>query len=131
MLKVESKIGKVNRNVNDIYKILSDFNLIEPFIPKNQVEDFAVYENKCSFIVQGQQITLYILDKEENNFIKYGNNGENLVNFLFWVQLKEVEPYLTKFKLTLHLDVPSWMSLMLKSKIEKALNEAVDKISTL
>lgn len=131
MLKVESKIGTVKRRAEDIFNLLSDFRFIAPYIPKDQVENFVAENDKCSFVVQGQKITICIIDKEENNYIKYGNEAEGPINFFFWIQLKAVESYITKFKLTLHIELPSWMHLFVKGKIEKALNEAVDKISDL
>lgn len=131
MLEVESKVGSVKRNVDEIYNLLTNFKLIESYIPKEQVEDFVVEEDKCSFTVQGQKVVICIIDKEENNFIKYGSDNDSKIKFFFWIQMKSVEIYSTKIKLTLHIDLPFFMHPFVKSKIENALNEVVDKISSL
>ncbi len=131
MLKIESKIGTVNRNISELYSLLTNFELLASIVPKDEIQEFEVKEDRFSFVVQGQKTEIVIADKEENNFVKYANGEISPAKFFFWIQMKEKEPYVTKIKLTLHLDVPLLLQPFIKGKIEKGLNEIVDKLSLL
>ncbi|GAB4446285.1 MAG: hypothetical protein Fur0028_00630 [Bacteroidales bacterium] len=131
MLKIESKIGTVRRPVSDLYALLSNFENIVSFVPQDQVQDLMVEKERCTFTVQGQKMEIVIIDKELNNFIKFGSGEASPVTFFFWIQMKEADTYTTKIKLTMHLDIPMLAQPFVKGKLEKALNEMMDKISVM
>ncbi|HNV96621.1 MAG TPA: hypothetical protein PKG63_09120 [Bacteroidales bacterium] len=74
---------------------------------------------------------IIIIDKEINNYIKFGSGEISPVTFFFWIQMKATEAYVTKIKLTMHLDIPLLAQPFIKGKLEKALNEMMDKISVM
>lgn len=130
MMTVESKVGRILRPAEDIYNILSDFRKIEPLIPKDQVKNFIAEEDSCSFEVEkAGTLEIKIINREPFSLIKYTGGGSIQLEFFFWVQLKEAAPGDTRLKLTLKADIPQMMQFMVKGKIEKALNDLVDKIS--
>jgi len=131
MLKIESKIGTVRRSSIDLYELLSNFENFISYIPQDQIKDLKVEKDRCSFTVEGQKMEIIIIDKEPQNFIKFGSGELSPIKFFFWIQMKEVEPYLTKIKLTIHLDIPLFFQPFVKGKIEKALNEMMERISSM
>lgn len=129
MLKVESKIGTVHRRTEDLFVLLSNFENIVSYVPHDQVQDLVVEKERCTFTVQGQKMEIIIIEKELNNYIKFGSGETSPFKFFFWIQMKEAEAYVTKIKLTMHLDIPLLAQPFVKGKLEKALNEMMDKIS--
>ena len=131
MLKVESKIVTIHRSAEDIYALLSKFENFLPFLPQEQIHDLQIEEDHCSFTVEGQKMELVILEKIPFHTIKYGSGENSPFKFLFWTQLKEIEPFHTKIKLTIHLDVPLMVQPFIKGKLEKALNSMADRFSAM
>ena len=131
-MTVESKVGKILRPAEEIYAILSDFRKIESLVPKDQVKNFTATEDTCSFeIEKAGTMEIKIINREPFALIKYTGGGSIPLQFFFWVQLKEAAPGDTRLKLTLKAEIPQMMQFMVKGKIEKALNDLIDKISTM
>ncbi|PIP55328.1 MAG: hypothetical protein COX07_00480 [Bacteroidetes bacterium CG23_combo_of_CG06-09_8_20_14_all_32_9] len=129
---IESKIGKILRPAEEIYNILSDFRKIGPLLPKEYVKDVTITQDTCSFTAEGAgNMEIKIVNRNPFALIKYTSGSSVPVPFFFWVQLKEAVPGDTRLKLTLKAEIPKMMEFIVKSKIEKALNELVDKISAM
>lgn len=132
MMTIESKIGKILRPASEIYSVLSDFRKIAPLVPKEHVKEFNATEDSCVFEVENAgTMEIKIVNREPYTLIKYTGGGKIPLEFFFWIQLKEVAFSDTRIKLTLKAEVPKMMQFMVKGKIEKALNDLVDKISSL
>lgn len=132
MLKINSKVGIINRNVEDIYSKFSNITNILNQIPEEYKKDISV-ENETIIINNPLIGTLKIkiLDLKKNDTIKYGTTEDSKIQFFFWIQLKPIEPYKTKFRFVLHIDIPILLRPFVKGKLEDALNEMVDKISAI
>jgi len=131
MLKVESKIGTVRRSSTELFELLSNFENFIAYIPQDQVKDLWIEKDRCSFTVEGQKMEIVIIEKEPQNFIKFGSGEVSPFKFLFWIQMKEVGPYTTKIKLTMHIDIPLIAQPFVKGKLEKALNEMMERLSSM
>jgi len=131
MLKVESKIGTVRRSSTELFELLSNFENFIAYIPQDQVKDLWIEKDRCSFTVEGQKMEIVIIDKEPQNFIKFGSGEVSPFKFFFWIQMKEVDSYTTKIKLTMHLDIPLMAQPFVKGKLEKALNEMMERLSSM
>ncbi len=131
MIKVESKVGTIHRDISDVYNLLSNFNLITKYLPSNAIQDLKVENNRCTFTINNQRLSIVILEKVENNYIKFGSDEDSAIKFFFWIQMKSARPYLTKIKLTMHIDAPWLLNFMIKKSLEKGLNNAVDILSKL
>lgn len=131
-MQIESKVGKILRPAEEIYKIISDFREIEQLVPKEKVKDFTATEDVCSFTAEGAgNIELKIVNREPFSLIKYTGGGNIPLSFFLWIQLKEANPNDTRIKITLRADIPKVMESMFKNKIEKALNSLIDRISAI
>ncbi len=129
-MQIESKTGKILRPAEAIYNIISDFSKIEPLIPKDKVKDFTATEDICSFTAEGAgTIELKIVNREPFSLVKYTGGGNIPLKFFLWIQLKEAAINDTRIKITFRADIPKAMEVIFKSKIEKALNSLINKIS--
>ena len=55
--------------------------------------------------------------------IKLGGDGMMPFEFNLWIQLLENGPYDTRMKLTFQAELNMMMKMMLKGKLEKAINQ--------
>ncbi len=131
MLKVESKVGIIHRSAEDIFNVFSNFNNFISYLPQEHFQDVQITDDSCSFTSNGQFIKVLILEKQPFKTIKYGSDENTAVPFFFWVQLIQIEPYVSKAKLTIHIDIPLMAQPFIKGKIQKALNTLIDKFSSL
>lgn len=126
MTEFESKIVAIRRTPEDIFRVLSDFRQFTPLIPKDKVEGWEADEDSCKFNVKGLgQTGLKIINKEPFQTVKITGDGKLPFEFFLWVQLKEVAPYDTRMKLTLHAD----LNMMLKMMLQKQLSEGIDTMA--
>lgn len=125
MLKLESKIGTIRQNDENIYNFLSDFNNLKHLIPSDKVKDFEATQDTCHFSVPpAGKVGLHIVNLEPYKTIKIA--GEGMKNdFFFWIQLKQVAPYDTKVRLTIHAEV----NPMIKALVSKPLQKFIDTLA--
>jgi len=129
MLKVESKIGTIQRPDSDIYNFLVDFNNFKSLIPEDKITNWEVKGDTCTFTVEGLGNTgVKIIDKEPYKTIKLTGIESSQYNFFFWVQLKQVDENDTKIRLTIHADINPMIQMMAKQPLKKFLDTMVDQI---
>lgn len=131
--KYESKQTSSRCSAASIYKIASDLSNLERvrnLIPEDKVKDMDFGEDYVRFKVDGlgQKICIRIIDKEEENYVKFGL--ENLpVAANFWIQMKEVTPTDTRLKLTVVADIPAMFKMMIGNKIQEGLDRAAEMLA--
>lgn len=129
MLQVESKIGKIERNQEEIYELLSDFNKASKLFPPDKLQGAIIEQDRVVVThPEAGKIEFSILQKEPPSLIKYSGNLQNNYNFFLWMQLKSLTELDTRFKITIKLEVPSMIGWALKSKLKNMLDEMVDRI---
>jgi len=82
------------------------------------------HRNKANFsqhsvtieVMQGMNITLQIIEEEPYKLIKLGS--EQNKEFCIWIQLKQVAPYDTRIRITLHADIPLMAKMFAKNKLQ-------------
>lgn len=131
--KYESKITSIPAPVEAVYKGLSNFKNLErvrDLIPQDKVQELDIEEDSIRMKVDGlgQKIVIRIVDRIENDTIKFG--FENLpLSLNFWIQLKEVAPEDTRMKLTLKADIPMMFKMMFEKKIQQGIDDAAEMIA--
>ncbi|MCQ2347526.1 MAG: SRPBCC family protein [Paludibacteraceae bacterium] len=126
--KYESKIQSIPASAAQVYSVLSNLkNLdrVKDLIPQDKVQELEIEEDAVRMKVDGlgQKICIRIVDKIENDTIKFG--AENIpMQMNFWIQLKEVTPQDTRVKLTLKADIPMMFKMMLNKKIQQGIDDA-------
>lgn len=131
--KYESKITSIPAPVEAVYKGLSNFKNLErvrDLIPQDKVQELEIEDDYIRMKVDGlgQKIVIRIVDRIENDTIKFG--FENLpLSLNFWIQLKEVAPEDTRMKLTLKADIPMMFKMMFEKKIQQGIDDAAEMIA--
>ena len=131
--KYESKITSIPAPIEAVYKGLSNFKNLErvrDLIPQDKVRELDIEDDSIRMKVDGlgQKIVIRIVDRIENDTIKFG--FENLpLSLNFWIQLKEVAPEDTRMKLTLKADIPMMFKMMFEKKIQQGIDDAAEMIA--
>ena len=126
--KYESKIQSIPAPVDKVYPVLSNMMNLErvrDLIPADKVQEMDITEDAVKFKVDGlaQKVTIRIVDKIENDTIKFGLDNMPVAGN-FWIQLKEVEPNDTRVKLTVKADIPVFFRMMIEKKLQQGLDDA-------
>jgi carbon monoxide dehydrogenase subunit G len=131
--KYESKITSAPCSAQQIYRVLSNMQNVErvrEFIPADKVQEMEIEPDRIRMKVDGlaQKITIAIVDRIENDTIKFGAEGIPM-NANFWIQLKELAPNDTRIKLTVKADIPMMFKMMIGNKLQDGLNQAADMLA--
>lgn len=131
-IKYESKIGQIAANDAIVFAVLSNLENINHFrdvIPQDKLQDIEVSSDRVRFKIEGlgQKIAILIVEKEEYKTIKYG--AESLpVPLNVWIQLKQMAENDTRIRITIKTDMPAMFKMMLDSKIQQGLDQAIDML---
>ena len=131
--KYESKISSAPCSAAQIYRVLSNMKSIErvrDLIPQDKIQEMEVTEDSVRMKVDGlaQKITIAIVDRIENDTIKFGAEGIPM-QANFWIQLKELSPVDTRIKLTVKADIPVMFKFMIEKKLQTGLDQAADMLA--
>lgn len=131
--KYESKIESIPAPAAQVYPVLSNLNnlkRVQDMLPADKVSEVEISEDVVKMKVDGlgQKIAIRIVDRIENDTIKFGlDNIPMEANF--WIQLKEVSPTDTRVKLTVKADIPMFFRMMLEKKIQQGLDDAAKMLA--
>jgi carbon monoxide dehydrogenase subunit G len=131
--KYESKITSSACSAAQIYKVISNLQNLEKvkdLIPKDKIQEMEIESDRVRMKVDGlgQKITIAIVDRIENDTVKFGLEGIPM-DGNFWIQLKEISPTDTRIKLTVKADIPMMFKLMIGKKIQTGLDQAADMLA--
>ena len=131
--KYESKITSAACSAAQVYRVLSNMenlNRVKDMIPKDKIQEMEVEPDRVRLKVDGlaQKITIAIVDRMENNTIKFGAEGIPM-QANFWIQMKEVSPVDTRLKLTVKADIPFMFKMMLEKKLQTGLDQAAEMLA--
>ena len=131
--KYESKISSAPCSAQQIYRVLSDMRSLErvrDLIPQDKIQEMDIEPDRVKMKVDGlaQKITIAIVDRIENDTIKFGLEGIPM-DGNFWIQLKEVSPTDTRIKLTVKADIPFMLKFMIEKKLQTGLDQAADMLA--
>ncbi|MCQ2204719.1 MAG: SRPBCC family protein [Bacteroidales bacterium] len=126
----ESAIKVVTNNVGVIYGKLSDFRNFSAVLPQDKLKNWECTADTCRFTVDGMgEMGLRIIDRQENSVVKYTADGATRFNFNLWVQMKEVEPYSSRIKVTMKADLNPMIKMMVGSHLQKFVDMLAEAIS--
>lgn len=131
--KYESKITSSPCSAQQIYHVLSNMENLErvrDMIPQDKIQEMEIEPDRVRMKVDGlaQKITIAIVDRIENDTIKFGAEGIPM-DAHFWIQLKEMAPNDTRIKLTVKADIPMMFRMMIGSKLQTGLDQAADMLA--
>lgn len=131
--KYESKITSAPCPAEQIYRVLSNMQNLErvrDMIPQDKVQEMEIAPDRVRIKVDGlaQKITIAIVDRIENDTIKFGAEGIPM-DANFWIQMKEVSPTDTRLKLTVKADIPFLFKMMVEKKLQTGLDQAAEMLA--
>ena len=131
--KYESKITSSACSAAQIYKVISNLQNLEKvkdLIPKDKIQEMEIESDRVRMKVDGlgQKITIAIVDRIENDTVKFGAEGIPM-DANFWIQLKEVSPVDTRIKLTVKADIPFMFKMMVDKKLQQGLDQAAEMLA--
>lgn len=131
--KYESKITSAACSAAQVYRVLSNMenlNRVKDMIPKDKIQEMEIEPDRVRLKVDGlaQKITIAIVDRIENDTIKFGAEGIPM-QANFWIQLKELNPADTRIRLTVKADIPLMFKMMLDKKLQTGLDQAADMLA--
>ena len=131
--KYESKISSAPCSAQQIYRVLSDMRSLErvrDLIPQDKIQEMFIEPDRVKLKVDGlaQKITIAIVDRIENDTIKFGAEGIPM-DANFWIQMKEVSPTDTRLKLTVKADIPFMFKFMVEKKLQTGLDQAAEMLA--
>ena len=131
--KYESKITSAACSAAQVYRVLSNMenlNRVKDMIPKDKIQEMEIEPDRVRLKVDGlaQKITIAIVDRMENDTIKFGAEGIPM-QANFWIQMKEVSPVDTRLKLTVKADIPFMFKMMLEKKLQTGLDQAAEMLA--
>lgn len=138
--KIASEIFKIDSPIRDVYALLSDFSRIGRLMElakqmrmedqmqlgkmSDKIENIRFTKEVCIITLKGMgDLTINIVEKEEPKLIKLGSEGNVPFDFNLWIQLLENGPYDTRMKITFQGELNMMLKMMLKGKLEKAINQ--------
>jgi hypothetical protein len=103
---------------------------VRDLIPKDKIQEMDIEPERVRIKVDGlgQKITIAIVDKIENDTIKFGAEGIPM-EANFWIQMKEISPVDTRLKLTVKADIPFMFKMMLEKKLQTGLDQAAEMLA--
>ena len=132
MIKLESRIGKIDNNEENVYNFLSDFNNFKELIPGDKIKNWESSSDSCRFTIESiGEARMQIVEKQPNKLIKVSSQVNNNIDFNFWIQLKQVGDNDTRIKLTIKADVNPMLQMVAKKPLQTFLDSLIDQIEKL
>ena len=130
-LKVESKVGKSNCLDTELFEFLSDFSRFVNILPPQHKANIQATKDTCTISagVMGT-IVLHHIEKESPKLIKIGTTGSK-ETITLWIQLKQVDAYDTRVKITVSIEASFMAKMMIKNKIQTFADSLTDGICQL
>lgn len=129
MMKFESSVKQVQAPQETVYAKLSDLNNLERIkdrIPADKVKNLSFDAESLSIdVAPVGRITLRIVEKEPCTCIKFGT-VVSPIPFNLWIQLLPAGANECKMKLTIGLELNSFM----KAMVQKPLQDGVERMAT-
>ena len=133
MNKYESKITSASCPAEQIYRVLGNLQNIErvrDLIPQDKIQELEAEPDYIRIKVDGlgPKITIAIVDRIENDTLKFGVEGVPLDANL-WIQLKEIAPADTRIRLTVKAEIPFMFKMMVEKKLQQGLDQAAEMLA--
>lgn len=129
-MQYTSKQQQIRRSAEQIYTVLSKFSNFTPML-QDKVEQWTATEDTCSFKAKGMTIGLKMDELTPYSTIRIvGDDNGTPFPFTFWVQLKETEPYDTRMRIVLDVELNMMMKAMIGGKLQGAVDKIAEQIAT-
>ncbi|MDD6471463.1 MAG: SRPBCC family protein [Bacteroidales bacterium] len=132
MTKFESDVKTIDASQSAVYTMLSNPSNIErvrSVIPEDKVKNISYNEDSISIEVEPiGKVTMQIVEREPEKLIKFEAQGAPLpVNL--WIQILPTGEKTSKLRVTLGLEVNTFMKAMIQKPAQEGVNKAAEMLS--
>ena len=132
MTKFESDVKTIDASQSAVYSMLSNPSNIErvrSLIPEDKVKNISYNEDSISIEVEPiGKVTMQIVEREPEKLIKFDAQGAPLpVNL--WIQILPTGEKTSKLRVTLGLEVNTFMKAMIQKPAQEGVNKAAEMLS--
>ena len=132
MTKLESDVKTIDASQSAVYSMLSNPSNIErvrSLIPEDKVKNISYNEDSISIEVEPiGKVTMQIVEREPEKLIKFEAQGAPLpVNL--WIQILPTGEKTSKLRVTLGLEVNTFMKAMIQKPAQEGVNKAAEMLS--
>ena len=127
-MHISGKSVVVNKNINDVFNFLADFNNFERLMPE-QVSEWQSDSESCSFSVKGMgKVGMKYAKKEFPTNIEMVPYGKSPISFALKITLEE-EGATTRATGEVDADINPMLAMMAKRPLENLINEITSKLA--
>jgi hypothetical protein len=124
-----SPAGTINAGSALVYKFVSDIRNFSRFIPEETVKNWVADPDSCSFEINPVgSVNVKVTERTPDSLVKFEGVALQNTGFRIWVQMKEAEPSVTKFRIVLRADLNPFYKMMASNAITGFLAKLVDEI---
>jgi len=128
-VKVESKIGSLQCDEQRIFGFFSDCTTFQQFDLTDKVKNWHADKDSFSFTVDGAgDIIFRIIDRHPNDLIKFSIENNYAENIFLWIQLKSIDPFNTRLKLTAKMETNPMLRMMISKPLKQGLDRIVETL---
>ena len=132
MTKFESDVKTIDASQSAVYSMLSNPSNIErvrSLIPEDKVKNISYNEDSISIEVEPiGKVAMQIVEREPEKLIKFEAQGAPLpVNL--WIQILPTGEKTSKLRVTLGLEVNTFMKAMIQKPAQEGVNKAAEMLS--
>ena len=124
-----SQFQTMKDNMTDEQKAMIKGKLAEQGGGKFTLSDFSFTRDTALFKVNGMQIGIGIVDREEPmKCVKYAAD-QSPVEITLWIQLLPNAPYETRCRVTIDVDIPFYLKPMVGKKLDGVADQLADMLT--
>lgn len=124
-----SPAGTIRLSCDKVYNFVSDIRNFSRFIPADSVTDWVADADSCSFEISPVgEATVKITERIPPTVVKFEGVALQNTKFRLWVQMKESEPSVTRFRIVLKAELNPIYKLLAGKPINDFLERLVSQI---
>lgn len=128
-MHLESKIKAIHHNQQPLYRFLENFEHFAQLSGQNGLQVVSSDYDHCRFeLPKVGEVQLQVIERQPEKTIKVEGTS-NGINFLFWIQLKQVAEADTRIRLTIKAEMNAMMAGMVKSPMQQFLDTLVEQMA--
>jgi carbon monoxide dehydrogenase subunit G len=124
-----SPAGTIKAGTTLVYNFVSDIRNFSRFIPEESVKNWVADAESCSFEINPVgSVTVKLTEKNPASLVKFEGVALQNTAFRIWVQLKDSEPTVTRFRIVLRAELNPFYKMMASNAINNFLEKLVKEI---
>ena len=132
MDKFESKVTRSSSSAAALFARFATLEGLTHAFQDERIRDVQADEDRCTFTIQGLgQCGVQIVRRDPFKCVKYGDLNGRPTSFSLWIQFVEVGPADTRIRLTLHAELPMFIRMMAKKKIQSGLDQIAERVASI